>query len=49
LIGQTAEKLTKVCWETETPYVVASSLEEAIKISLEQAKKLTLSKIVFSP
>ncbi len=49
LMWQTAEKLTKVCWETETSYIIVSSLEEAVKASLDQAKKLALSKIVFSP
>jgi len=49
LIWQTAEKFTKVCWQTKTPYFVAKSLEEAVKKSIEQSKKLALSKIVFSP
>lgn len=49
LMWQTAEKLIKVCWQAQVPYIVVSSLQDAVKTAVEQAKKLALSHVIFSP
>lgn len=49
LMWQTAEKLIKVCWQAQVPYIVVSSLHEAVQTAVAQAKKLALTHVIFSP
>lgn len=49
LIWQTTLKFVEVCKITWVPYLIVSSLQEALETALEQAKKLALTQVVFSP
>lgn len=49
LMWQTALKFVEVCKTARVPYLIVSSLEEAVKKSIDIAKKTSLTKIVFSP
>lgn len=49
LIWQTTLKFVEVCKITWVPYLIVSSLQEAVETALEQAKKFALTQMVFSP
>ena len=49
LIWQTAKKFEEVCESIWVDYIVVSSLKEAVEKSVNQSKKLSINKILFSP
>ena len=48
-MGQTSAKLIAVCEAAQVPYLVVSSLQDAVVTAVTQAKKLALTHVVFSP
>jgi len=49
LIWQTSKEFAILCETANVPYILVSSLQWAVNIAFEQAKKLKLYQIVFSP
>jgi len=49
LFGQTAHKFQKICEQTQVPFVIVSSLHEAVEISYSYAQQHAIHTILFSP
>jgi UDP-N-acetylmuramoylalanine-D-glutamate ligase len=48
-MGQTADKFKILCENVGIPYIVVSSLQDAVSTAVEQSKKLALIDVLYSP